>query len=255
MGQSCDMVAVAFSEVSHGGDVVFGNLVGQIFLGWTGRFLPRYPLDLLKGRQGYLLPHMSYDLIQEKNYWQPVAVCQIYTINGKIESFSHRPGAKSYGAASAVATPTGLHYIPLGRFRGKPSARAAPLYIDYNTRHLSHKSKTYVLLHQRKSGTAGGCHGIDSSQRCSHYSPHAGQFILHLNEFPSCSGQEFRQHLRNFRGRSNRISSEKTDLCRERSVSYSLIPRYYPRFLHSVFPHEHHSRPPHPSRRPQPPRN
>ena len=91
-----------------------------------------------------------------------------------------------------VGPPPGLHHIALRGEGRKPRARPSSHDVDDDARDLSDDGKPQILLHQRKSRTAGRCHRFHPCERGTDHCSQARNLILHLDEGPV--------HLRKFDG-------------------------------------------------------
>jgi hypothetical protein len=103
-----------------------------------------------------------------------------------------------------------LHHVTLGSCSGLASRGSEALYVHDHAGDLGHSGIPDVLLHQRKTGAAGSGHGFESANSGADDGGHAGDLVLHLDEFSTNLGKFAGKYLGHFSGGGDGVTCVET---------------------------------------------
>ena len=110
----------------------------------------------------------------------------------------------------SMRSPFRLHDVGLGRQGCRTAGRTLSHDIDNDARDLVHISPAEILLHQRKTRTAGSRHRLLARTAGTDHRTDRREFIFHLHKHAIDLRQQFAADLRDLGCRSDRIARKKT---------------------------------------------
>ena len=180
--------------------------------------------DLFWRRDDHPFNHVTDHFIRQQENRQAVAVCHVETMDGQVEHFLGRPGRIGDRAVISVRAPARLHHVGLPWHGRQTGGRGSALHIDDHAGDLQHHSQADVFHHQAQTRPRCGGHGARAGGGSSEDGSHAGQFILHLDEYAPHLGQAARQVLCDLGGWGDRVTAKKVAASRDRAFGAGFVP-------------------------------
>src|SRR5271157_2504171 len=106
----------------------------------------------------------------------------------------------------AVRPPASLIHVALADMSRDPRRWPPSLHVNDHARDFRHDRVAQRFLHQRKAGTACGCHDFTSRKGSPDNGAHRGDFIFHLYELAASYRKPKSKKFGNLRGWSDGIT-------------------------------------------------
>ena len=160
-----DVVPVDTAEIRHGQPAVFPRQIRMV----VDPFLDRGPQSFHQGQFTFFrddepFAHVPHHLVEEQNHRRSIGLGQIEGRDRHLEDVLVGRGRQRDDGVIAVRSPARLVHVCLAAVGRNAGRRPAPHDIDDHTRDLGHDRVPQGLLHQRKTGSAGGGHHLVSGQ-------------------------------------------------------------------------------------------